>query len=129
MATVVLHNSEVDKLTLCLAAINRLSKLGYGDSRVTPLTTVASLIADIQAFRDLTSTPAAARPICDSAVDQIAWLGLKTILDTTVVTGLLTVIGGASAVTDLRFCVFGHAQMPGGVDITYDSLSSFQPAQ
>jgi hypothetical protein len=128
MATVVLHASEVDNLTLCLAAINRLSKDGYGDSRVGSLTTVASLITDIQTFRDLTSTPAEARPRCDAAVDMIRWLGLKTILDTTVVTALLTVIGGAADTTDLRNVVFLHSQMPAGVPISYNDLSNFQPA-
>jgi hypothetical protein len=128
MATVVLHASEVDNLTLALAAINRLSKLGYGDTRVTPLTTVASLIADIQTFRDLATVNPAARPIIDACADMIRWLGLKTILDTTVVTALLTVIGGAADTTDLRNCVFLHSQMPAGVPVTFDDLSNFQPA-
>ena len=128
MATVYLHASEVDNLTLALAAINRLSKLGYGDSRVTPLTTAATLFTDVETFRDLATVNPAARPILDACVDMLRWLVLKTILDTTVITALLTVIGGAADTTDLRNVVFLHAQMPAGVPITFDDLSNFQPA-
>jgi hypothetical protein len=121
-----INESEVANLLHAASNINRLSKQGYADSRVTGLTTVQSLIDDIETFRDDPSVNAASRPIFDAAVDSIRWLGLRVILNTTVVTALLTVKGGTSDQRDLLYNVTAHSQFSG--DAAMDDVSTFQPA-
>lgn len=126
----IIHESEVINLGPAYSNIKRLKKLGYADTRVTPLTTVASLITDIEAFRDSSLLHnESERCICDAAVDSIRWLGLMGILTTVIVTALTTVDDvTASATTDLGYNVRGHAQFPSSFGTTSDDLSFFQPA-
>ncbi len=126
----IIHESEVINLGPAYSNIKRLAKLGYADSRVTGLTTVASLITDIETFRDSSLLAnESQRCICDAAVDSIRWLGLMGILTTVLVTALTTVDDiTVSATTDLGYIVRGHAQFPASFGTTSDDLSFFQPA-
>jgi hypothetical protein len=128
MAIVALNESEVINLPLHLGNLYRLFKLGYGNSRVTPLTTPASLIADIQTFRDTVANPSDA-PTCDAAIDAVRWATLYGILDTTIITALTTVFDlTVSATTDLSWNFRGHAQYPSGYPNTGADRTTFQPA-
>lgn len=94
--------------------IMRLSDVGYGDSRVTSLTTVASLIADLVTFRDTpTLSKKSAAPTIDAAIESIQWAANLDIINTTIVTALTTVADlTVSATTDLSYNFRGHADVP-----------------
>lgn len=128
MSLVPLNESEVINLALHAGNLNRLKLIGYGNSRVTPLTTVDSLIADIQTFRDSIASPNDA-PICDAAIDAVKWGKLYGLLDTTIVTALTTVYDlTVSATTDLGYNFRGHSQYPATFPNTGADCTTFQPA-
>ncbi len=120
-----LHSTEAEQLPYHLGNLYRLKKLGYADSRVTGLTTVASLIADLQTFAGLVN--ANARPLVDAAINTIDWMTSRdTPLINTTIVGLLETVFDltVSATTDLSFLLRGHAQYPSGypntgTDVTY----------
>lgn len=114
--TVSINGSEVNNLAFGAAAIRRLSLVGYGNSRVTPLTTVASLLADLDTFAAL--IPADSRQIVETAANWVQWAATEGILTTGIVTALTTVADETvSATTDLLFCFRGHADFPTAFDL------------
>jgi hypothetical protein len=118
-----IHESEVLQLPQHLGNLKRLSLLGYGNSRVTSLTTVASLVTDLETFAGLIS--ANLRPLIDAAIQTVKWMELKGLLNTTIVTALTTVYDtSVSATTDLSYNIRGISNYPAtfpntGADITY----------
>ena len=109
----LIHASDIDKLVAGYQAIKRLKAAGYGDSRVTSLTTVASLIADILTFRNSAAVNAARQPIFDTAIDYIKWAESVDLLNTTLVTALTTVAtDGTAATTDLSYNFWGATGFP-----------------
>jgi hypothetical protein len=124
-----LNEQEVMELPKHLGNVRRLSEIGYGNSRVTSLTDLASFIADLVTYRDLVNP--AYRPIVDAMIDTVQWLSTYGILTTTTITALTTFYDvTVSATTDLSYNIRGHAQYPAtfsatvGADVPY-----FQPAQ
>lgn len=125
-----LNESEVVELPKHLGNVRRLSEIGYGNSRVTSLTTLASFITDLQTFRDLVNP--GYRPIVDAMIDTVQWLSTYGIINTTIITALTTFYDvTVSATTDFSYNIRGHAQYPSGTfsatvgaDVPY-----FQPAQ
>jgi|SRR6476469_2130207 len=123
-----------EKMNLAYASMNikRAQKNGYVDSRVGSLTTVASLITDIETFRDSVGVNIGLRPIFDAFVDSVRWLASVDILDTTLVTALTTVADTTvAATTDLLYICTGHADYPDGgegFDNTVTDVTVFQPA-
>ena len=111
-----MHQSSIDRLAWGAICIKRLADIGYGNSRVTSLTTVAGLLADIVTFRDTpTLSKMADRATCDAAIDAINWAAsLATpIIDGTIVTSLTTVNDETvSATTDLGYVFRGNANVP-----------------
>jgi hypothetical protein len=120
-----LHITEAEQLPLHAGNLWRLKKAGYADSRVTGLTTVATLITDLETFAGLIN--AGLRPLVDAAIQTIKWMESRDtpLIDTTLVTALTTVYDvTVSATTDLSYLLRGHSQYPAsasiyGTDITY----------
>lgn len=129
----IINSSTADALAWGYMNIRRLKLIGYADSRVTPLTTTDSLIADIEAFRDSVLTNIANRPICDAAVDSIRWAVAQDtpLLNTTIVTALTSVDTVTVGTTlDLGFNFRGHADFPTaeGFAAGQSDLTVFQPS-
>lgn len=90
--------------------IARLARAGYANSQVTPLTTVAGLIADIQAVRDAVQSNPAKSNVYDAAAESIQWAANNDIIDNTIVAALTTVADSTvTATTDLLYNFTGHA--------------------
>lgn len=124
----MIHASELDRAIQGYMNIKRLKAAGYGDTRVTSLTTVASLIADILTFRNSTAVNAAKQPIFDAAIDSLKWLESVDLLDTTLVTALTTVAtDSVTATTDLSYLFYGIAGVSSQIPRTANDLTVSNP--
>lgn len=125
----MLHESQSNDLVMGYMAIKRLKLAGYGDSRVTPLTTVASLITDIETFRDSVGINYGLAQICDAARDWVQWAANNDLLNTTIVTALTTVAtDSVAATTDLSYNFYGDGAFPSAiVPRTANDVSIFVP--
>lgn len=125
----IFHISQASELAMHYMNIKRLKLIGYADSRVTSLTTVASLLADIVTFRDGVLANPGLRAICDAAYDSIVWAANHDLLDTTLVTALTTVAtDGTAATTDLSYNFFAADNFPSDVPRAANDLSTLFPA-
>lgn len=126
----MLHASQIDQAVLGYQNIKRLKAVGYADSRVTGLTTVAGLLADIETFKALPGTHSDATPICDAAINSIRWAVSNDLIDDTIVGNLTTVATDATAaVTDLSYNFYGVTGFPTTtVPRTTNDLTMFVPA-
>ena len=67
-----IHGSDANFLGMHLANLYRLKKAGYPDSRLSGLTTVEGLIADIRTFAGLRNPNAAER--FEAGIDALRWM-------------------------------------------------------
>jgi hypothetical protein len=119
------HASKKPNLGLFAADLYRLKQSGYADSRVTPLTTVDGLIADIQL---LDWCHKSKKPIADAACDAVRWMKLNGYLTDTLVAALTTVYDTTvSASTDLGYLLRGAADYPSDAPATGYDLSTLIP--
>ena len=127
----IIAQSSVNNLVYGYNNVRRAQKNGYADSRVGSLTTVASLITDIETFRDSVAVNPALKPIFDALTDSIRWAAAQdtALLDTTIVTALTTVDDTTvSATTDLGYVFRGHTNFPTDAGVSGQSdLTVFQP--
>lgn len=126
----ILHATDIDKAVQGYMNIKRLKLIGYGDSQVTSLTTVASLKTSVETFRDSVALHQSQRAICDAAVDSIMWAASVDYLDTTIVTALTTVAtDSTSATTDLSYNFYSMTGFPtASVPRAANDLTTFFPA-
>lgn len=126
----MLHASQIDQAVLGYYNIKRLKAVGYADTRVTSLTTVDSLIADLEAFKALPGTHSDATPIIDAAINSIRWAAANDLLDTTIVTALTSVATDSVTTTaDLSYVFYGVTGFPTGTTPrSANDLTMMQPA-
>lgn len=106
------HGSDVNFLGMHAANLYRLKRAGYPDSRLSGLTTVEGLIADIRTFSDLRNPNA--QPRFEAAVDTIRWMKSNGLITDALVAVPFTTVYDitVSATTDLSYLVRGNANYP-----------------
>lgn len=126
----MLNAADIDKLVFAYFNLKRLKLAGYGDTRVTGLTTVNGLVTDIQTFRDSAGAKDADRPLFDAAIDSVRWLASVDLLDDTIVSNLTTVAtDSVTATTDLSYNAYGATGFPSSaVPRAAKDLTVFMPA-
>ena len=109
----MIHASEIQRAVDGYMNIKRIKAAGYGDTRVTGLTTVASLLADIATYRDSAAVHQSRRPIFDAAIESIQWLANYDEIDTTKVTALTSVAtDSVTTDADLSYIFYSLSGFP-----------------
>jgi len=122
------HGSDVNFLGMHAANLYRLKKAGYPDSRLSSLTTVEGLIADIRTFAALRNPNAAER--FEAAIDSIRWMFSNGLITDALVAVPFTTLYDTtvSATTDISYLLRGNASYPTNFGSSPDGQTVAIPA-
>lgn len=113
------------RLKFGCSLVNKLARtaiIAAGD--LTPLTTLATFIAMLQAKRALTTVSAEQKIWLDMLMREVTWLAGLGILTTTIITALATV-RGTSATTDLRYNFSNNVKSDPNFDASTEDYFEF----